>query len=301
MSQTTSSRHHYVPKCILKHFSNQNEELFIFNKKDGSIYKSHRSHAFVEKKFNTIEGHNKLEEIYTEIESKTAPIIDAIARKFSIDNISGDELDTLLSFCIVQKTRTHQSRENTERLYAGIIERTLPIIERSADCPKRPKILEGIELKAKINPNWVKAITATHLENINLYLNALKFNKNIYLLYARNKVFYIGDNPISMHNIKFHPIYQGYGFAVPNIEIYMPLTSKLTLAILDKHLPVTSIYRDRTLIMLNNEKVDYLNRLQVGWAKKLIVSKYEDFSTASIFLANNPDFKISQEGNMGVN
>lgn len=45
----------------------------------------------------------------------------------------------------------------------------------------------------------------------------------------RSRAFYIGDNPVVLHNSEDHRPYGNLGLAVRGIEIYMPLSSDLVL------------------------------------------------------------------------
>lgn len=88
---------------------------------------------------------------------------------------------------------------------------------------------------------------------------------------------------------------------VPYIEIYCPLSSKLTLAILDKKLPLTQRHPNKSLLLMNQARVEFLNRLQVGWASRYVASSEEDFSTAQNFLLKYPSFRTDSEGRLSVN
>jgi len=283
-------RHHYVPKCLIKHFCNHNNEIFIYIKLSGKILKSSPSHVFVEKNFNTVQGNTEIEKIYSEFENKATPIIDNIAKTFSLAHLTEEEWDILLSFIIVQKSRTHQTRKNIRTLQEGMLRLASPIANK-----RMPEKIKNCDPE---NENFIKASSFGLLKDLPRLLNALEFNKKIYLLRSNKKNFYIGDNPVAMHNQNFNTIYQGYGLAVPNIEIYMPLTNKITLAILDKHISCTN--PNLSTIILPDYNVDFLNRLQIGWAETSFASKTNDFTTAIEFLSEHPDMKTFQEGNMRI-
>ena len=292
-------KHHFVPQFLLKNFqSYPGANLYCFNKRDGSIFPSKPANLFAQRDFYTIQKQQIMEEFYSKfIETNCADVIDKLVRSYSLKGLSDKEFELLKLFCFAQSVRTPRTKDSIKKITKAVISKMRKIESTSnkklLDMQGRPIPLKGIT-EDEINQQQAMMVLA----NFNIGVKAIGLNKSVYLFCPRKKedVFYIGDNPVVMHQTNRLAPYGAYGLAVPNIEIYLPLSPKLTVGFMDKNIPLTHRHPDKSTILLDTEQTEFLNRLQVGWAKKYVVSSTDDFQTAKDFLEKNPLYKTDQEG-----
>jgi hypothetical protein len=82
-------------------------------------------------------------------------------------------------------------------------------------------------------PPTADNIKARHLESVRRSLaefSAIIFHKDMFLVRAApGRSYYLGDNPVALHNDqKFGP-YGNLGLSVPGIQLYLPLSADLVL------------------------------------------------------------------------
>ena len=292
-------RHHYIPQFLLRNFLCPLEEnLYCFNKHNGNIFQSTPANLFLEKDFYTINDQAIMEYFYSNlIETHCAPVIERLLKSYSLQDLSKNDFLTLNMFVVAQWARTHRNKDFIRNLVKGF-QQKLQKIQKTSDKPLLDQYGQAIPLDS-LNENEINQLQAQMLLGaFPLYIQALEMNKSYYLLYAAKAqdYYYIGDNPVVMHQSHPHSLYGSYGLSVPFIEIYLPLSPKLTLAIVDKALPLTHLHPHRSTILTNSMSVRFLNALQIRWARQYIASGSPNFHTAADFLEKNPIFKTEQEG-----
>ena len=80
---STAKRQHYVPRCLLKHFCADGQTINVTDLIKKETYQANIMKVAQEKYFydlDTNKGKISLEDNYSELESKTAPIIDKIVK-----------------------------------------------------------------------------------------------------------------------------------------------------------------------------------------------------------------------------
>jgi hypothetical protein len=128
----------------------------------------------------------------------------------------------------------------------------------------------------------------------------------------KGEVFYVGDNPIVLHNSKHFGPYGNLGLAVPGIEIYLPITPHLTVAMFHPSVLAEYIQELRKLrafppirheaiehaealilaartgaaLQLAAENVMFMNSLQVRYSSRFIMSNQREFSLVERMLAD---------------
>jgi hypothetical protein len=119
--------------------------------------------------------------------------------------------------------------------------------------------------------------------------------------------FYISDNPVVRRN--YHPTspFQGNdGIASDGIQIYLPLSSKLTLCLLcpnlilpfrekqrelDVRIPLLQAIDTGDSFVIPAEGVTYGNSLQVAQSERFVFSSDGQFSLVQEMLASNPELR----------
>lgn len=295
-------KQHFVPRCLSKYFSTPEGFIFRFDKKANKTIKTNILDLYATRDFYTIGANPIMEEFFSkEIETKSAGILEKVIRNVSLQNLNKEEIERLFAFCLVQQLRTSAMREGIETIEQKIFQKTLAILNDQGFFKDKPKEIKLEDLRIEIHPDYLKYMQASNLlNNFSDFMKAIQYNKHLYLLYAKQGTYYLGDTPVVMHQSHPCPPYGSYGYLLPYIEIYCPLSSKITLAILDKNLPLTHIHPDKSLLLMNQDHVAFLNRLQVGWSSQYIASQEEDFQTAKDFLARYPQYKTRSDGRLSI-
>jgi len=280
--------HHYVPRCLLKHFSNDNE-LFLLDKRSSSVQKSSIKTSFAEKHFYTIENDTTLESAYSELENAISPIIDKIVSTGTIGWLTNKDKHELMGFFIVQNQRTHLARCNIEKMLQNVVKREIKILENMKQLPepqkelldsykkKNTNILDNINVE--IEPNFIKYNIVSLLSDLPELVTIAIQNKVFCLIDNEKELFYIGDTPAVMYNQKKFSPYGNIGLAVPFIEMYLPLSPRYSLFIYYDN-SNNPKFKDLSLIKAIEPNITFMNYLQIAWAHRFVVSKNNDFNFA---------------------
>jgi hypothetical protein len=127
--------------------------------------------------------------------------------------------------------------------------------------------------------------------------------------------FWLGDQPVVLAN-NINPgdgIRGTLGFAVQGIEVYLPISSEVTIGCLCQTIPALfaasmalplpltfskerakeflAAFAGATTLQLDAENVKYHNSLQVISAERFIFSLHNEFDMALEMLASNPDLR----------
>jgi hypothetical protein len=124
-------RHHYVPKCYLNSFSNENEnkkkrELYVFERVERKLFVTAPDDVALERDFNTInlEGHapDAFEAAMAAVESEIGPALKRIIESKSIaDNDDRVLLINLICLLYVRNPRFRKTKQSLQDRVAKIV------------------------------------------------------------------------------------------------------------------------------------------------------------------------------------
>ena len=291
MSKITKSQH-YVPRFILKHFVENNEQIWVFDKQKNEKFKTNIKNISAENRFYdfSIQGANmSLEQYLSHIETKTSKLIKKIINDESLVNINDEEKIIISRFIALQFTRVKQWRD----MYKNAYESFGAVIKKKAFNP------ENIRGYKELTDEDIK------IHHIYTILNAEEdlashFLNKIWILQktTKNNPFWISDNPISLQNMNNFGYHGSIGLAVKGIEISFPLTKRLSLWLLcPSHkekidiLYLSNKLVDGNPIPLRPENVVNHNSLQVIYATRFIFSSNEDFSLAEAMIKSHSSLR----------
>lgn len=216
--------HHYVPQLILKNFCAAGKQrIFVFDKLHDHVFQTNIKNAAAENGFYNIEENEfviSVEPSLGKIESAAASIIDKIIRKESLANLTEDERYKLSLFVAAQFARVKQSRQIMRDLNDSLLEviRTMGL---------DPNNVDGFELADDLD---IKKSAILTLPKRILEYTPHFYDKAWILFKApKSAPHYISDNPVTLQNMYDFGPYGNLGLAVHGIEIYFPLSSKLSL------------------------------------------------------------------------
>lgn len=213
---------HYVPRFLLKEFgSGKKHRLYAYDKQTDRVFQTNPEKVAAENGFYdfTLEGSTfTAEPAMGSLETATAPVLKRIIREESLASLTDEERRLLSLFVAVQYTRTRNFRDTLSDLSQRMVEWLRGI---GADA-------EGLEMTedAAAAMSVQMALEADELAPF-IYDKAWLLLKN-----PTPTPFYTSDNPVTFQNLDDFGPYGNIGLAVPGIEIYLPLGSRLCLSMI---------------------------------------------------------------------
>jgi hypothetical protein len=281
------------------------EQVWVFDKRTGKSFTSSIRAMAAERGYYDLEGSAALDAVMNKADGLASSIINKIRDRRSIAGLNDEDRGMLAVFVTLQLLRTRGYQEGTrhikQSLHAILAEKT-----------------DGAML-----PGWEKELTADQLR-VEYLATIPKFTaefachivtKNLLLFRTNpNLPFCISDNPVALHN-SMNPgdgIRGTRGLAVKGIEIYLPISSELTMAFIcpsvgqwyescrdelwsrggfiSQHIHEFLQARDTgRALTLKPEGVRFQNSLQARNAERFVISPVNNFSDAADMVANYPD------------
>lgn len=233
MARTDGKREkqHYVPQMLLRNFAanpdaaRAKKQVYVLDKTNSRVFQANIRNVAAAYEFYEVEtAVEKLnaEHLLSELEEKASVILSKLTETCSVANMSREDKEWLAVFIAVQFMRTETVRGRFDAINAEI---EVHIRKMGYD----PANVEGYR---RLGPDEVKEKT------IRLLAAALKeyppflLSKQWFLLGTpEGRPFHIGDHPVTMTNNRDSGAYGNLGLAVPGVQIYMPLSPSLTLAL----------------------------------------------------------------------
>jgi hypothetical protein len=307
---------HYVPQALLKGFKvGKKDQVFVFDKHTEKSFRASIRNVASENYFYNIDHDGvaiSLDPALTELEDKASPIIKKVRKEVSLANLSHEERATLSLFVGAQHVRVQNFREICTHLNTTTADRLRKL---GAD----PNDVKGFK---EFSDEDIKAFTLSMVPRMANELAPLIYDKAWMLCKTVPSVpFYISDNPVTLQNRSWsHPFWGNLGFAVMGIEIYLPLSSTLTLAMFCRSLeekmrrslmqgerrrqPTRELSKaeaqvaalmkavtDGTAFSYEGENVLNHNSMQVAFASRFVFSSTDDFSLVTQMLAANEQYR----------
>jgi Protein of unknown function (DUF4238) len=302
---------HYVPQLLLRGFaSGKRKQIYVFDKSTEKVFRSSVRNLACERGFYRLQDGddpNRVDRWLGKLEEATAPIIQALRARKTLNHLQIGERQWLAAFIAVQHVRTRHHRE----LSADINKQMADAIREMGTEPNSVKnFRELTDAEAReFAISDVPRLAFTLLPHI--------LDKSWVLLAAApGTEVWIGDHPVVLAN-NINPgggITGTLGFAVRGIEIYLPISSELTLGCLCPTIPTmvatanwrlqqfalpTLARNDEFLkaftgsatLQLDAENVKYHNSLQAIRAERFVFSQHQNFDLLQEMLASDPTLR----------
>lgn len=320
-------KQHMVPRFLLDHFGygkKHKKKLFTYDKASRRCFQQSVFDATTRNSFYNLKKHPEkisMEPILSDIEADAAPVIKKIIKEKSLKNLTENDKGKLAIFVMVQKGRSLSALKQMEHFTDMIVEK----VKAMGADPKDVEQLEGYDDKDQEKDYFINMI----LEQGKLYPHLL--NK-AWILFETTEAypFYISDNPVTMHNDYDMKPYGSLGLKVKGIQVYLPISSTLTLgflcpsifeeivntrarlsmlgpqtlenmtpAILEattKSLKFLHDFENNNICQLQKENVTFMNSLQVIYAEQYVFNKHNDFSLVEEMLESPNGENLSAGG-----
>jgi hypothetical protein len=280
-------KQHYVPQFYLKNFAKQiNGEYFVncFDKSNFKEFKVNISDIACEKYFYEISdiADNAFEKVLSDFEGQVVKTYNKIISCKSLSCLKWREKEIFAKFVVLQELRTRENREHLRDM-AQSLDTWLSDKQLSEKMSKEIKELNSEESIRKIQ---LKQVGETLLERNQLSNMLLDLKWSI--LENNTKIpFWTSDHPINRHNPTDYEPYGNLGTLCTGIQIFFPLTPKLSIAFYD---PITYFNMcDKEICCKDN--VLFYNTLQLQTNTRHIFSVNSDFAIAEKWLTENPSSK----------
>jgi len=216
---------HYVPQFILRQF------LADRSKEQVSVYDKHRDRGFVTSIKNVMAENRfhdfvfdkdwivSFEPVASKIEEWCLPTYRRVIETRCLNGSPQEKAD--LAFLMAfQMLRTKAARVSFAEIGATMKDKIDAMGHRMEDIPGwEPQTEETVK----------RATLMAIRDALPSYSEIIALKEFRLAEAAPGRSFYLGDNPVCMHNPRTFGPYGNLGIAVPGIEIYLPLSSNLML------------------------------------------------------------------------
>lgn len=309
---TVGTNQHYVPQSLLRGFifDEDREQIYTFDKQTRRSFPTTIRNIAAERDFYTLAGSDALDRAMNRADNLVSPILHRLRAKKCLRALSSLDLGMLAGFAALQMLRTRNQLE----LY---LDMGVRIADHLAKMGAEPDRLEELRDPDLARESFLTAIP----EQAGVMMRSLLY-KDI-LLFERDASlpFWLSDNPVAKNNTlnQSDGIVGTLGLEVPGIEIYLPVSSQITVAFMSAF--VTASYekvdasvrqmgfislpaheylmalRTGRPMKLNRENVRFQNSLQVHNAERWVFSSENSFTDAAAMIdggvAGGPRIKVN--------
>lgn len=227
--QRQTRKEHYTPRLLLKAFAKERApgkfQACVFDKSDDKVFTTAIENIAAERDFNTADvGEYTVswEHKLTDVEARAAPIIDRIRTEESLASITEQEKAELCVFAALQFIRGKDFRAR----YIDIVNATKAHLRDvvGSEDPLPPELVGDVgDAEARV------ASLRTLYQNLSEYAEHFAAKDLVLQRASSGNGFVLGDSPIALDNRRTFGPYGNIGLAVPGIEIYLPLSTRLCL------------------------------------------------------------------------
>jgi len=324
-----SQLQHYVPKFLLRRFgTGKKGHLHVLDKHTGKTFSKAASKVAAENSFYDFEFQGSrltLEPSLAVLESRAAKHIERIVRDRCLHVLEVQERSELSQFLAVQMVRTRAHIETwkdvSSRMEVWLRERGV----REEFFASSAKLGE--------HENAERAMFVRRISDAPKDFGSTSAAKDWVLLQTERKTpYFIGDHPLTMHNMTDRVGRGNLGLSVEGIEIYFPLSPELGLALwcpshrgvlLEGIQRLTRISDSQPLVAARfsgvwtgamnimdaittgtplrsrPENVEFFNSLQVLSAERFVFSADGDFSLAEDMIRGDSGIRRGRRFTIG--
>lgn len=279
---------HYIPQFYLKNFASKNKKKYFINCFDKITEKQFTSaigNIACEKYFYERGNVQPLEKELSILEKKVSKIIKKVIRTKDLNILNGSERKLMSEFIITQSIRTRESREEINDV-TNAIKTAVAIHGFHMDPDEAETIIDEI-----YDENLVINIHKRMLSGESISRLIEPISEMIWILYLNNTEmpFWISDHPVNRYN-PFNSPYGNRGLLSPGINIFFPITPKISLCLLDSVLFGEHLSNNTTRPIANIQNVIFQNHVQAVSSYKHVLSNSSNFSLLRYMLKDNPKF-----------
>jgi hypothetical protein len=317
---TNVVKQHTVPRFLLDNFgffgNGKRKKLFTFDKHNEKIYQTSVFDATTRNTFYDIDNHPdraSLEPLLGVYESQAAPLIAEIIRRKDLSFLNADQKYIVAYFIAVQRARSFGELQRVNSLIKCVSDKLFSLGAQTDEIEK----VFGSDPESEQKNTFLRMIIDQR------DIAPILLNKGWVLFETElSDPFYISDNPLTLFNSRDLGFYGNLGLSSPGIQIFLPISSTLTLGLLcssiieewrekkKKAQQYIASAKYRTLgvnpfemirkanqfidggpIMLKPHNVEFYNSLQVEFSEQYVFCQINDFSLVERMIKNNARHK----------
>ena len=259
--------HHFVPQFFFRNFSQDGTRINLLHRASERIISNTSIRHQAQKK--NFYGSAEIEKQLSHIEGHQAT---AIRRLLGIAKNPGEmlrqeELIWLLNFILIQRSRTpyeaNKTAEYQEVLASEWLSGVLDSDEARRSLPQSSiEAFKSGQIELKINPEFAV------LSKMEMAFNAIPLLQDLKPVVLRNhtrRPFIFSDSPVvSINQFQRNVVSRGVlGLQSPGIQIFVPLSSSITLMFFDAERYSGAATEDWLIDIVHVSDVGFLNALQV--------------------------------------
>lgn len=217
-------RNHYVPQFLLKNFASVRGTICVFDKTNGRVFNAAAKNLALECGFYDFPDKaagDQLEADLARVESTAASTLALVIRDRTFASLNSKSRSEVAELVISLFFRTRSVRQQAEEL-------DRLVQERLRELGRDPNTIKGY---SPLKPGDADLIGADLTRAAGSYATLITEKAWVLLEAPAGSHFYLSDSPLTMTNtLNRNPLMSTVGLAVPGIELYLPLTPKLCLA-----------------------------------------------------------------------
>jgi hypothetical protein len=310
VQDTINTHQHYVSRMLLRGFgrAERSDHVHVFDKKIAKKYVSAIRYVAAERGYYDL-GDRTLDVGMNRADAIASRVIKKIRDRRSLAGISRQDRGTLAGFVILQLLRTRGFQAGYQHMGQALI-----------DAIKQRGLKPPSEWDAELTPEGQREQYLRIIPGFMRDLLPHLLDKDLLLFKTDKDVpFCISDNPVALNNTvnDGDGILGTLGLAVQGIEIYLPISSELTLAYICPS--VGRVYELQKLLLqrmggfisedafyylqardsgkakaLKPENVRFQNSLQILNAERFVFSSRDDFEDATDMVAKDPEARFGR-------
>lgn len=266
-------RQHYIPQYYLKNFSNGGEYINVFLFKSRKSLKNNIKNLCKEDFFyGSDDKAIEFEQNLSLIERMHRNLLNKIIQNMNLDYLDYDEYVGLLTFILLQISRTRSAKKNSYYL-ANLINKGYRLNEKiSSPNPSDIEAFKDLprDLVNDINNQYRRAFGLTMLGAINSIEGIMDLKPTL-LINISQKNYICGDSPVVLYNgIKFNNI-RLTGLLTPGLQIFCPINNEITLFFYDSNAYNIDFDYESIVYVDNESDINSLNKLQISNALDFVL------------------------------
>jgi hypothetical protein len=309
VSDTANTNQHYVPPMLQRGFTTtkDSEQVWVFDKRTGNAFVSGIRNIAAERGYYDLGGCAILDAAMNRVDDLAARIINRIRDRSSLAGVTLDDKGILAGSVVVQLLRTRGHQEHTRHVAQILLK-------------KLTEMSDGISpgMEAEFSEEQLREEYLGRIPKFTGDFLPHLLNKDLMLFGTnRNVPFCISDNPVALNNT-LNPgdgIRGTLGLAVPGIEVYLPISSELTLAymcpsvgqqyeeIRNKLWRLGGFIKEDAYtfllardtgkpLMLKADNVRFQNSLQARNAERFVISSVNEFADVAHMVERDPEARF---------
>ncbi|WP_417846638.1 DUF4238 domain-containing protein [Thalassospira povalilytica] len=221
---------HYVPKMLLRNFAfatkGKEEQVYVFDKHNEGDFPTAISNIAAERGFYEADfgdGLVSLETSLSVLEDKTRAAFAKLIEHEDLNALSDEDRAWIAIFVASQRIRVRHFRETVKAMNEQLLEKLRRMGHDPVEVEGVPVLTDDEELK--------RFAIQFLVESMKEFSQHLTTKAWLLMRTTPERPFWISDSPVTMHNSKDFGPYGNIGLAVRGIQIHLPLSSTLTLAL----------------------------------------------------------------------